>query len=124
LEANRPEIVQRKTEEKKAMSGRYILDAEGNPVPEPDLLTWGKWLETADRQLAKDQLPNGVTVSTVFLGLDHSFFGGPPMLWESMIFGGPEDQYQERYASREEALAGHARAVLLAQMPKPAEMLT
>jgi hypothetical protein len=98
------------------MSGQYILDAEGNPVPEPDLLKWGKWLETADRQLAKDQLPNGVTVSTVFLGLDHRFWGGPPTLWETMIFGGPEDQYQERYASREEALAGHAKAVELATM--------
>jgi hypothetical protein len=103
------------------MTDKYILDADGYPVPEPDLLTWAKWFETANRQLAKDELPNGAKVSTIFLGLDHSFFGGRPQLWETMVFGGPQDGYQERYASREEALAGHARAVELARHPAIAQ---
>ena len=34
-----------------------------------------------------------------------------PILFETMIFGGEHDQYQERYATREEAVEGHARAV-------------
>lgn len=31
-------------------------------------------------------------VLTVFLGLDHSFLSGPPQLYETMVFGGPDDQ--------------------------------
>lgn len=55
-----------------------------------------------------------LTVSTVFLVLDHNHSGGgAPVLWESMIFGGPIDQDQRRYTSREEALAGHAELVTL-----------
>jgi hypothetical protein len=52
-----------------------------------------------------------ITVSTVFLCLDHAHFGGPPILWETMTFGGPDDQAQQRYASREAAEDGHREAV-------------
>lgn len=65
---------------------------------------------------------NGALVSTVFLGLDHDYTGkGPPVLWETMIFGidipGDEDgyDYQTRYSSREDALSGHKRAVNVAR---------
>lgn len=85
------------------MSDRYILDEQGQPVEEPDLMTWADWMERGD-----------VSVSTLFLGLDHSFGGGPPVLWETMIFGGEHDQYQERYTSREDAIAGHRVACELA----------
>jgi hypothetical protein len=52
----------------------------------------------------------------VFLGTDHNLgdYGDAPILYETMIFGGPLDQEQWRYASREEAVAGHATAVELA----------
>lgn len=50
-------------------------------------------------------------VSTVFLGLDHSYGKGPPILWETMVFGGSmRDEYMERYTSEQEALEGHERA--------------
>jgi hypothetical protein len=90
---------------------KFILDGEGNPVGEPDLLVWGKWLQTANRSLAKDQIGD-VRISTVFLGLDHGY-GGSPILWETMIFGGSHDSYCERYTSRAAALEGHAKAVTL-----------
>lgn len=51
-----------------------------------------------------------VLVSTVFLGLDHNFGGGIPILFETMIFGGEHDQFQERYATWVEAINGHKRA--------------
>ena len=38
---------------------------------------------------------------------------GEPILWETMIFGGEHDQYQERYTNRHAALAGHDRAVAM-----------
>lgn len=52
-------------------------------------------------------------VSTVFLALDHRFYAddGPPILFESLVFGGPLVDTMERYATREEALAGHERLV-------------
>ena len=93
--------------------GQYVLDANGKPVPEPDVLKWAKWFETAERHVANDKV-FGVHISTVFLGVDYSSpFGGPPVLWETMIFGGPHDQYQERYISRKDAIAGHAKAVAM-----------
>ena len=93
------------------MTDKYIL-RDGNVVPEHDLLAWAKWMEDSrvERQIAKDSI-GAALVSTVFLGLDHSFGGATPILWETMVFGGAHDQYQERYATRDEALAGHQKAV-------------
>ncbi len=93
----------------------YILDADGNPVPCDDVLEWAKWFQGADRCVAKTEISDGVNVSTVFLGLDHNFMGGTPVLWETMIFGGPHDQYCDRYTSREDALRGHEMAVAIAK---------
>lgn len=96
------------------MLGNYILaDDHRTPVPCDDMTTWGEWMGTADRHVGHD-MRNGIRVSTVFLGLDHGFGPGAPVLWETMIFGGPHDEYQERYTSYDDALAGHARAVALA----------
>lgn len=68
-------------------------------------------------RVARQQV-RGATVSTVFLGLDHSFHkGGPPVLWETMVFrkgeggkrvGGEQDRCS---GSREQALAMHQRMV-------------
>jgi hypothetical protein len=90
------------------VSGKYILDEHGEPVSCDDTLAWGRWFEAADRQLAHDEIEGGGRVSTVFLGLDHNFGGGPPLLWETMVFGGPLDGEGDRYASRTAALRGHA----------------
>lgn len=61
----------------------YYVLIDQTPVEETDLLKWAKWLETADRRVALTELP-GCTVSTVFLGLDHNWFDGRPILFESM----------------------------------------
>lgn len=93
------------------MSDLYILDNDGNPVQETDLRAWSNWYETASRRVALYEHEH-VKVSTVFLGMDHRLIGpGPPVLWETMVFGGEYDDEQERYTSREAALAGHARWV-------------
>jgi hypothetical protein len=90
----------------------YRLDGHV-PVPCADVLTWAQWFETADRGVATDTLPTGVRVSTVFLGVDHGFsMAQRPVLFETMIFGGPHDQDTWRYATWEEAEKGHRQAVL------------
>lgn len=53
-----------------------------------------------------------VTVSTVWLGMDHRLSGeGPPLIFETMIFGGPFEGEQWRYATEAEAVEGHRAAV-------------
>ena len=89
------------------MNGRYILDEHGEAVACDDLIQWARWYETADRALAKTEIGES-KVSTVFLGVDHSFNEeGPPMLWETMVFGGALDDQMGRYPTREQAVAGH-----------------
>lgn len=92
------------------MNDKYILDEKGNPKEEKDLLTWGKWFETADRIIAKTKIGKS-EISTVFLGLDHSFGGNKPLLFETMVFGGTLDGEQNRYSTREESIKGHEEMV-------------
>ena len=99
------------------MGDKYVLDEQGEAVPCNDLMEWARWFENAEgRRVANDHVGD-VRVSTVFLGLDHSFGGAVPILWETMIFGGEHDGYQERYSSRRDAVAGHARALALIATP-------
>lgn len=94
-------------------TAKYRLDENGQPVLVPDeqLLEWAEWLETADRVVAQTTTM-GVMVSTVFLGLDHQFGDGPPLLWETMTFAEgkaislPIDVC-DRYSSLEDAQLGH-----------------
>ena len=99
-------------------SYRYILDKRGRPRPEPDLFKWAQWMETNDRHVAHDIFRQGqaeeIRVSTVFLGIDHNWFDqGPPILWETMIFGGDDklDLDMQRYSSVNTARIGHSKAV-------------
>ena len=75
---------------------------------------YSKWISKNPKQkVVKQELINDSEVSTVFLGLDHSWENNVPILWETMIFGGKEDMYQDRYTSYKEALVGHEKAVNL-----------
>lgn len=92
------------------MTTHYTLDEFHNPVAEADILTWAKWYESADRKVASSMVGD-IRISTVFLGLDHGFGDGPPILFETMVFGGTHDQYQDRHCTWSEACDGHAMAV-------------
>ena len=89
----------------------YILKGK-KVVVETDLLKLGKAFETTDRHVDNDKIGK-VSISTVFLGIDHNFGVGKPLLFETMIFGGKHDQYQERYTTWEEAEKGHKKALKL-----------
>lgn len=103
------------------MMEKYILDDEGNPIPCDDLYEWGRWFETAmreGRKHLKQETVGNYWISTVFLGMNHRHFSdGPPLLWETMICNRVDDDiksrwldYQDRYSTKEEALAGHEAA--------------
>lgn len=92
----------------------YILGGPNGktPVPVP-MLDAARYFDKNDdkRRVAMTTIPGGF-VSTVFLIFDHSYSRiGPPVLFETMVFGGPEDGLQLRHHTYDEASAGHAFVV-------------
>ena len=84
----------------------YVLIGQ-TPVVEPDLLTWARWFETAERTVARTDVRGGV-VSTVFLGLDHNYSGnGSPVLFETMSFIDGESDDCERCSTWMQAEKQH-----------------
>jgi hypothetical protein len=66
---------------------------DGTPIVSdelmPDFLQWAMYFETADRRVAESVTLYGERLSTVFLGMDHSFNFHPdatPILFETMLF--------------------------------------
>lgn len=96
--------------------GWYILNENKEPVP-TDMMEAAKWLASgkegdSNRRVAKTTIGD-VNISTVFLGLDHRFGDGPPLVFETMIFGGEHNEDQWRYSTWDEAMKGHEAAVRL-----------
>lgn len=86
-------------------------DRNGDPMT---LAEWADKFEDPDyKRVEFTDLGDGREVSTVWLGLDHSFVGPPPHVFETMVFGGPvgEDNFQQRYSTEREARAGHTEIV-------------
>lgn len=105
----------------------YILDENGEPQLEPDLLKWAKWLRNANRILLHTPVTAGVTVITFFLALDPVILSGPPILFETIIYGGHRHLYTVRYSTRADALAGHRMIVsgeTMLQMAIPRQLRT
>jgi hypothetical protein len=114
--------------------GRYYVSRPGGVVCETDeVLEFGRWYATSGdvafkdggRRVALDEhLPGDLWVSTVFLGINHAFDRTrPPVLFETMVFpsGGLSELYGRRYATAEEALAGHAHVVAKIRAGEPLE---
>jgi hypothetical protein len=89
------------------MAGEVIPLSRFTEIMDPDV-----W--EAERLVGRDTI-NGVRISTVLLGLDYSFGIGPPLIFETMIFGGPWDEHTERYPNLDAAKAGHDRACAAAR---------
>jgi len=90
--------------------GHYFTLRDHCPVDCDDLAEWGRWMQAADRRVARTQVGDA-DVSTVFLGINHAFDNGEPILFETMIFGGERDGDGQRYHTWEQAEAGHAKFV-------------
>ena len=102
------------------MSDHYVMN-DDHSVRKADLMEWAlAFADTDKRRVARDQI-GAAWVSTVFLGLDHSFGEGPPLLFETLISGGPCDQEMWRYSTWAEAVEGHKSAVAFAASHAPDE---
>ena len=87
------------------MMSRYY-DRQGNPLLRMSDADWSP----EGRRVAKTTIGD-VDVSTVHLIIDHRFGDGPPLIFETMVFGGPLDEECDRYSTEAEAKAGHAAMV-------------
>jgi hypothetical protein len=96
----------------------YILNPDKTVSPVEDMMAWAAWMDDDSDPMKRrvdftDIGTNGnlVGVSTCFLGLDHNFrFEGPPILFETMIFGGEYDSEMWRCSTYAEALVQHETA--------------
>ncbi len=90
--------------------GRYYILREGMVVEEPDYVKWAQWYENTpeqDRRIACTKVKYG-TVATVFLAMNMTLSqSNPPLLFETRVQGGWLDGEWERFATLEEAKAGH-----------------
>lgn len=96
-----------------AMTERGVyFDRHGEPVTSEE---WARMMEEdAVRRVAETTHPDGKWVSTVYLGLDHNFGFGPPLIFETMVFPSQADMGEldcDRYSTEAEALKGHDRMV-------------
>ena len=91
------------------MNENYILEGK-TPIRCDDVIEWAKWFAKAERHVANENI-GVVKISTVFLGFDHGCGDSRPVLFETMVFGGPLDQEQDRYYTWDEAEAGHRNMV-------------
>lgn len=96
----------------------YYILRNRRPVRIRSVLAWAEWFEKADRTVANTVLVANVggeevarvRISTVFLGLDHNWGSGRPLLFETMIFGGPLNEQCWRTATWNEAQLAHRHA--------------
>lgn len=68
------------------------------------------------KRVGYTEFSSGRWVSTVWLGMDHSFgLGGKePLIFETMVFAEPRNyssEFMERYSTEEQAREGHERIV-------------
>lgn len=94
---------------------KYIFE-NGIVRLEPDLLVWALWFESHERRLLRSIVGRS-RVSTVFLGMDHRYDEGTPLLFETMIFGHIET-LNERCWRYETALLARRHHEVVVEMLK------
>jgi hypothetical protein len=89
----------------------------GEIIPATDLIKWAIWFEGTENHVGLDEV-SGFIVSTIFMGINHSFGNRRPQWFETMVFRQMDNKRmlgrlidQWRYATLEEARAGHKLAV-------------
>jgi hypothetical protein len=87
------------------------MDTDGNISTTEDVNEWAESrTNIKNKRIGFEQINDDTEVSTVFLGTNYSFMSdGPPMLFETMIFGGPSNESCYRCSTHAEALIQHKR---------------
>jgi len=74
------------------------------------LLEWAHENSRSDRHIG-DETIGDLRVSTVFLGMDHNWGEGEPILFETIIFKNEVSLFEERYCTETQARQGHQEAI-------------
>lgn len=113
------------------VSDMYRRDGTPYPDGKDGLFEWTRDCQNYEyRRVALDKLPNGVEISTVWLGIDHNYGqNSRPLIFETMLFVPQKSEYKDpfsgriwkhdresigeqwRYSTEEEALRGHKMLV-------------
>ena len=89
-------------------------DREGRPMVDGMRDIEARLRDLNYKRVASTDLRDGKWVSTVWLGLNHNYGEGPPLIFETMVFRNHDDLTDldcERYSTEAEAVAGHAAVV-------------
>lgn len=104
------------------MSDYYELIGQTVVPVSGGVLEWARTFEAADRRVAHTRVLGMCHVSTIFLGLDYSWGGGPPLLFETMVFWHGEGGYeQERCSTWLQAQEQHAE--MCEQVARPGSVI-
>ena len=95
-----------------------IFDLNGHPLP-GDIVEQARAFEELRRNGENHFVTSmwwqdtPLEVSTVYLGVNHQYFDGPPLVWETMLFGGLDrkGKWQCRYTTRAAAFTAHQAVV-------------
>jgi hypothetical protein len=104
------------------MSDWYELIGQTAVRIEGDIIECAMRFEAMDRRVAETKVLGMCCVSTIFLGLDHSWHGGPPVLFETMAFWRGEHGYEQtRSSTWLEAQKQHA--AMCAEVARPGAVI-
>lgn len=97
------------------------FDRDGKPIPDDWYNTEKhgrkhKW--ATEKRVARTQVGE-IAVSTVWLGLDHDYLTGVPVIFETMTFGEPWNNEMARYSTELDAMRGHLSTVQRLQDGRP-----
>lgn len=102
------------TEEVRPFRSEYY-DRQGNPISDDE---WSATFRDPELKRVAETTVGGIWISTVWLGLDHGWGSGPPLIFETMAFAlgvSWSELAGNRYATEAEALAGHEEIVARAR---------
>ena len=76
-------------------------------------ITRDEWAERLNPEYQRVELTKvgDATISTVWLGLNHNYGDGAPLIFETLVFDGALDGNMMRYATIDEAREGHQQMV-------------
>lgn len=92
----------------------YLLNEDREVIPCPEGFNWGEWIEktVGFRSVGSKTFTSGDTgidiwVATTFTGTNSSIFGGPPLVFETMVFRNGHASESRKASSWQEAEQNH-----------------
>ena len=105
------------------LEGHFYKLVEKQPVP-CTFADYASSMKSAENRLIEQSQVGELTVSTVFTGIDHAFGMGEKQLFETSVFGLPDDiQPQWRFASWNDAVNQHLQLVVMLEHDGPDSLL-